>query len=224
LIICIGDVLGAADAARIARELGEVSFRDGRETAGWHARTVKQNQQAPGRDERVQRLRAEVDGAVAASVLFQMAARPRQIMPARFSRYSDAMAYGNHVDDAVLAGPEGPMRTDVSFTLFLSDPADYDGGELIIETTAGEQSYKLEAGSMIVYPASTLHRVAPVTRGERLGAIGWVQSQVRDPAQREILFDLDTTRRRIFERDGKTEDFDAATKSLSNLLRMWAEV
>lgn len=224
VIICIADVLAADDAARIRDELGQVAFRDGRETAGWHARTVKQNQQAPGRDPVVQRLRAEVDGAIASSALFQMAARPRHIMPARFSRYSEAMTYGNHVDDAVMAGPEGPMRTDVSFTLFLSNPDDYDGGELVIDTTAGEQSYKLPAGSMIVYPASTLHRVEPVTRGERIGAIGWVQSQVRDPAQREILFDLDTTRRRIFDRDGKTEDFDAVTKSLSNLLRMWAEV
>ncbi len=224
MIICIADVLAAEDALRIRDELSRIEFRDGRETAGWHARTVKQNQQAPGRDPEVKRLRAEVDGAIAHSALFQMAARPRHVMPARFSRYSDAMNYGNHVDDAVMAGPDGPMRTDVSFTLFLSNPGDYDGGELVIDTTAGEQHYKLPAGSMVVYPASTLHRVEPVTRGERIGAIGWVQSQVRDPGQREILFDLDTTRRRIFDRDGKTEDFDAVTKSLSNLLRMWAEV
>jgi len=224
LIICIADVIGAGDAARIRDELAQVAFRDGRETAGWHARTVKRNEQAPGRDQRVQRLRTEIDGAIARSPLFQIAARPRHVMPARFSRYGDAMEYGSHVDDAVMAGPEGPMRSDVSFTLFLSEPDSYDGGELVIDTTAGEQSYKLDAGSMIVYPASTLHRVAPVTRGERLAAIGWVQSQVRDPEKREILFDLDTTRRQIFDRDGKTDDFDALTKSVSNLLRMWAEV
>lgn len=224
MILCIGDVLSEEAVARIRQQLDHVSFHDGRETAGWHARTVKRNEQADGRDERVTALRREVDEAISANALFRMAARPRRIMPARFSRYSDAMEYGNHVDDAVMSSPEGPLRTDVSFTLFLSAPEDYDGGELVTDTSAGEETYKLPAGSMIVYPSSTLHRVAPVTRGTRVAAIGWVQSQVRDPARREILFDLDTSRRQLFDRHGKTEEFDAITKSLSNLLRMWAEV
>lgn len=224
MIVCIGDVLSAEALARVRQGLETAAFRDGRETAGWHARTVKRNEQADSRDPHVVELRREVDAAIRDSALFQMAARPRRIMPARFSRYSDAMEYGGHVDDAVMTSPDGPLRTDVSFTLFLSEPDEYEGGELVTDTSAGEETYKLPAGSMIVYPSSTLHRVAPVTRGTRVAAIGWVQSQVRDPARREILFDLDTSRRQLFERHGKTEEFDAITKSLANLLRMWAEV
>lgn len=224
MILCIADVLEPGDVERIRTRLAELPFRDGRATAGWHARTVKRNEQADSRDEGVRALRAEIDNAIARSQLFHMAARPRRRMPVRFSRYADDMEYGNHVDDAIMDGPDGPMRTDVSFTLFLSDADSYDGGELVTDTTAGEQTYKLPAGSMVVYPSSTLHRVAPVTRGERLAAIGWAQSAVRDPQQREVLFDLDTARRRLFEREGKTEDFDAISKSLANLQRMWAEV
>lgn len=224
MIVCIGDILSAEAVARVRRGLESAAFRDGRETAGWHARTVKRNEQADNRDPHVLELRNEVDAAIRDSALFQMAARPRRIMPARFSRYSDSMEYGGHVDDAVMTSPDGPLRTDVSFTLFLSSPEEYDGGELVTDTSAGEETYKLPAGSMIVYPSSTLHRVAPVTRGTRVAAIGWAQSQVRDPARREILFDLDTSRRQLFDRHGKTEEFDAISKSLANLLRMWAEV
>ena len=224
MIVCIADVLAADDLARIRDALGRVAFRDGRETAGWHARTVKRNTQASSRDERVAALRDEIDRAIGRSMLFQMAARPRRVLPVMFSRYEQGMEYGSHVDDAVMRGPDGPVRTDVSFTLFLSDDDAYEGGELVTDTTAGEQAYKLPAGSMIVYPSSTLHRVNPVTRGQRLAAVGWAQSQVRDPAQREILFDLDTARRQLFDEHGKTESFDALTRSFANLLRMWAEV
>jgi PKHD-type hydroxylase len=116
------------------------------------------------------------------------------------------------------------LRTDVSFTLFLDAPDSYDGGELVTETTAGEQSYKLPAGAAVVYPSSTLHRVDPVTRGQRRVAIGWAQSTIREPAQREVLFDLDTARRQLFEREGKTTEFDLLTKSLANLQRFWTEI
>lgn len=224
MIVCIGEILSDAALVRVREVLERGAFHDGRETAGWHARTVKRNEQADRDDPHIAQARREVDTAIRASALFQMAARPLRAMPVRFNRYSESMEYGSHVDDAVMAGPDGPVRTDVSFTLFLSGPDEYDGGELVTDTSAGEETYKLPAGSMIVYPSSTLHRVAPVTRGTREVAIGWAQSQVRDPARREILFDLDTTRRRMFDRDGKTEDFDAISKSLSNLLRMWAEV
>ncbi|MDX1609585.1 MAG: Fe2+-dependent dioxygenase [Halofilum sp. (in: g-proteobacteria)] len=224
MILCIGEVLDAGTLERVQKGLGQVEFRDGRETAGWHARTVKRNTQASGRDARVAELRQTVDDALARHALFQMAARPRRTTPALFSRYEPGMEYGAHVDDAVMSGASGPLRTDLSFTLFLSDPDSYDGGELVTDSTAGEQTYKLPAGALVLYPSSTLHRVNPVTRGQRLAAVGWVQSQVRDPARREILFDLDTTRRQIFDRQGKTAEFDSISKSLANLLRMWAEV
>ena len=224
MILCIGDVLEADALTRIRGALEGIEFRDGRETAGWHARTVKRNTQASGADSRVAALRDEVGGILGRHALFQMAARPRRVTPVLFSRYEPGMEYGNHVDDAVMRSPDGPVRTDLSFTLFLSAPEDYDGGELVTDTTAGEQRYKLPAGALVLYPSSTLHRVDPVTRGARLAAVGWVQSQVRDPAQREVLFDLDTARRQLFDTHGKTEQFDAVSKSLTNLLRMWAEV
>ena len=224
MILCIADILDEQALRRARDLLSEVEFRDGRTTAGWHARTVKRNTQADGSDPGVARLRREVDQALRCHALFEMAARPARVKPVMFSRYQPGMEYGSHVDDAVMRdGAGGTLRTDVSFTLFLSDPADYDGGELVTDTTAGEQSYKLPAGAAVVYPSSTLHRVNPVTRGERLAAVGWAQSQVRDPQHREILFDLDTARRSLFQREGKSAEFDALSKSLANLMRMWVE-
>jgi PKHD-type hydroxylase len=136
-----------------------------------------------------------------------------------FSRYEGGMHYGSHVDDALMQG----MRTDVSFTLFLSEPESYDGGELVIESASGEDAVKLDAGSLLAYPSTTLHHVAAVTRGVRLAAVGWARSFIRDGAQRELLFDLDTARRRLFAREGKSAEYDLVSKSLANLMRMWVE-
>ncbi|HEY1246581.1 MAG TPA: Fe2+-dependent dioxygenase, partial [Hyphomicrobiaceae bacterium] len=122
-------------------------------------------------------------------------------------------------DNALMGG----ARSDLSFTLFLADPADYDGGELVIDTPSGEEAFRLAAGSVVTYPATSLHRVTPVTRGERLGAAGWVRSYLRDPAQRELLFDLETARRRLFEREGRTAEADLLAKCAGNLMRMWCE-
>ena len=151
--------------------------------------------------------------------MFALATRPKAIIGPLFSRYQPGHAYGTHVDDALIGG----VRTDVSFTLFLSDPVSYDGGELIIDTASGEESFKLPAGSLVTYPATSLHRVAPVTRGERLAAAGWVRSHLRDPAHRELLFDLETARRRLFEREGKTVEADLLAKCAANLMRLWCE-
>jgi PKHD-type hydroxylase len=139
-----------------------------------------------------------------------------------FSRYEAGMSYGRHIDNALM-GNQDFLRSDISLTLFLSPPSTYEGGELVIESTDAEQAYKLEAGSVIVYPSSTLHRVEPVTEGVRLVAVAWVQSLVREPSEREILFDLDTARRAIFTKQGKTIEFDLISKSHANLLRKWAE-
>jgi PKHD-type hydroxylase len=148
-----------------------------------------------------------------------MAFRPRQVTPLLFSRYHDGMEYGTHVDDPLMYN----LRSDISFTLFLSDPSTYDGGELVMETTGGEQSYKLNAGEMIAYSSTTLHRVNPVTRGERRAAVGWSQSFVREAAKREILYELDLARRSIFDREQKSRDFDLISKAHANLIRMWAD-
>jgi PKHD-type hydroxylase len=215
----ISGILDSSQVAEAREELAQAAFVDGRVSAGWHARLVKNNLQAAGADQRVAALRETLAGRIGAHPLFRLAARPKTVTPLILSRYEQGMDYGSHVDDALMHG----MRTDVSFTLFLSEPDSYDGGALVIESPAGEDDVKLPAGSLVAYPATTLHRVAPVTRGTRLAAVGWVRSFVRDAAQREILFDLDSARQRLFEREGKTAEFDLLSKTSANLLRMWAE-
>jgi len=201
VIVFIGQLLDEAVVMRLRQMLAQAHFADGRATAGAQARLVKRNDQVERSD------------------IFHSAARPKHVQPPLFSRYVPGMEYGNHVDDAIMGG----MRMDLSFTLFLSDPESYDGGELVIDSPSGEQDIKLPAGSAVLYPATTLHRVAPVTRGERLAAVTWVRSLIRDAGRREILFDLDRVQNALFARDGKTAETDVLAKTASNLLRLWAE-
>lgn len=219
MLLCIGPVLDK-DALEVARTtlLGG-RFVDGRATAGWHARTTKANLQADPTDDRLAALRRSLTDAILANELFQMAVRPRRLSPLILSRYERGMRYGAHVDDAMM----GDLRADVSFTLFLSDPAGYAGGELVIDGPGGTQEFKLPPGSLVTYPSTTLHHVAEVTSGARYAAVGWAQSLIRDAARRELLFELDSARRALFRQGGKTAEFDLVTKSFSNLLRMWAE-
>ncbi|HRF07251.1 MAG TPA: Fe2+-dependent dioxygenase [Xanthobacteraceae bacterium] len=217
--IAIANVLDPKEITELNAALERVRFLDGRATAGYAAREVKDNRQADPLDRNAAALRALVADKLLANELFRLAARPKHLSPILFSRYEPGKKYGSHVDDAIMGG----MRADVSFTLFLSDPTSYEGGELVIETPAGDDEIKLEAGSMIVYPATSLHHVAEITRGERLAAVGWARSFIRDEAKRELLFDLDTARSRLFAREGKSPDYDLLSKSSANLLRMWAE-
>jgi PKHD-type hydroxylase len=218
MILAIADVLTAADVEEVRSVLATAPFVDGRATAGWSARLVKSNLQASPAPE-VERVRALVETRLGDHAVFALATRPKIILGPLFSRYQPGHAYGAHVDDALMGG----VRSDISFTLFLSDPASYDGGELVIDSTAGEEAFKLAPGSVITYPATTLHRVVPVTSGERLAAAGWVRSFIRDAGRRELLFDLDTARRRIFDREGKTVEGDLLAKCAANLLRQWCE-
>ncbi len=215
----IADVLDADAVMQARRTLAEARFVDGKATAGWHAKLVKNNLQAAGGDHAVAELREALAATVATNALFRLVARPKSLTPLILSRYEPGMEYGSHVDDALMNG----VRADVSFTLFLGDPDSYDGGALVIETSGGEDDIKLPAGSLVAYPSTTLHRVQPVTRGVRLAAVGWARSFIRDPAQRALLFDLDTARQVLFGREGKTAEFDLLSKSTANLLRMWAE-
>ncbi|WP_046863645.1 Fe2+-dependent dioxygenase [Microvirga massiliensis] len=218
MLITIAHVLGTEELKEIRTTLAGMRFEDGRHTAGWSARLVKDNEQArPGPS--LCLLQERVAQAIRSHEVFELAVRPRALTPLLFSRYDVGQQYGSHVDNPLMEG----VRTDVSFTLFLADPESYDGGELVIETSAGEDEVKLPAGCLVAYPSTTLHRVAPVTRGERLVAVGWAQSYVRDPGRREILFDLETAKRRLFDAQGKTAEFDLIAKSAANLLRMWAE-
>ncbi len=215
--ILIGNVLSATDLDHLRAALGQARFVDGRETAGFAAREVKNNLQAAN-DPALDAVRKLVTERLLANEVFALAVRPKALS-LMFSRYDPGMRYGVHIDDAIMRG----MRTDVAFTLFVSEPESYDGGELVIDTTAGEDPVKLPAGTLIAYPATSLHRVAEVTRGARLAAVGWVRSLVRDPARRELLFDLDTARRKLFAQHGQTAEYDLVSKSLANLLRMWAD-
>ena len=217
MIFQIPDVLSADELSQVQTTLATAEFIDGKLTAGWYAKQVKHNQQIKGTE--AKEVRELMRQALTRHPLFQAAVRPKQVHSLLLSRYDTGMEYGRHVDNALM----GNQRSDVSFTVFLSEPQDYNGGELVVEGAADEQSYKLAAGTAIIYPSSTLHRVEPVTQGTRLVAVGWVQSWIRDAAKRELLFDLDTVRRSLYTQSGKSNEFDLLSKSLANLMRQWVE-
>ena len=220
MILQIADVLTAEELGAL-RDLmsGAELFTDGRDTAGWHARERKRNLQAAGDAPLVTGALRKVEGALLASEVFQSAAQPKAIVGQLLSRYEPGMIYGSHVDDAVIAG----HRTDLSFTLFLSEPDSYAGGELVIEATEGDRGFKLPAGHLLLYPATSLHRVEPVTRGVRLAAVGWVRSFIRDDAQRELLFDLEEAIEILRRSSGPEPAVQLVLKTRSNLLRRWIE-
>lgn len=219
MILVINDVLTQDDVVKVVDKLNAMRFVDGAVTAGWHAKLVKNNTQADRTQPEYAILNKAVTDALMRNPAFRIAARPRHVTPLLFSRYRDGMEYGTHVDDPIMYN----LRSDVSFTIFLADPESYDGGELVMEMSGGEQSFKPKAGQMIMYPSTTLHRVTPVTKGERIAAVGWCQSYVRGAEEREILHDLDIARRGIFEKEKKSREFDVISRCHANLLRMWAD-
>lgn len=222
MIIPIAHVLSQDELSQVRDLLSQGTYIDGKQTAGWHAKLVKNNTQLAA-TETSRKAGSIIHDGLMRSELFKAAVRPKKLRPMLFSRYSGGQDYGAHVDDALMGKGDEIMRSDVSFTVFLSDAEAYEGGELVMEGTGSEQSFKLDAGSVIAYPSNTLHYVAPVTAGVREVAVSWAQSLVRDPASRELLFDLDTARRSLFQREGKSREFDLISKSHANLLRMWAE-
>jgi PKHD-type hydroxylase len=217
--IVIGDVLSADEIRIVLAALDGARFEDGRATAGFAARLVKHNEQATGSDRSLETVRKLIAERILGHEVFRLAVRPKALSALLLSRYEPGMHYGSHVDDALIDG----MRADVALTLFLSDPESYAGGELVIDSAAGEDAVKLPAGALVAYPATSLHRVADVTRGARYAAVGWARSFVRDPARRELLFELDSARRQMFARNGKTAEFDLISKSFANLMRTWVE-
>ena len=214
------NVLEAEDLARVGRELASLAWILGKRTAGPAARGVKENLQADGADPRTQALERFVAEALKRHPLFEIAARPARLSRLVFSRYEPGMAYGAHTDDALMGADK--LRTDLAFTIFLAARDSYSGGALVVESSLGEQQFALEAGEAIVYPAGSIHRVAPVTRGVRFAAVGWVQSCIADAAQRDLLFDLSVARTGLAEAGGAREELLRLDKSISNLLRMWA--
>lgn len=198
-------------------ESGKEKFVSGQKTAGWHARQVKQNEQLD--DKSATAVTSKISSALAANEVFNAAARPKSFVRIMVSRYRPGMEYGLHVDDALMGG----VRTDLSFTLFLNDPESFEGGELVIEGNDGTQEIKLPTGSLVLYPTTALHRVAPVTRGERLAVVGWVRSFIRSHENREILFDLDNALAMARSENAGRETIDRLLKVKMNLLRLWAE-
>lgn len=197
---------------------------DGRATAGYTGAPVKRNRQIAEHTPIARELGDVVLAAIERNPLFISAALPNQVYPPLFNRYEGGMTFGSHVDGAVRVLPNGvKLRTDVSVTLFLSAPDEYDGGELVIEDSYGVQEVKLPAGDMIVYPATSLHQVTPVTRGVRLASFFWVQSLVRSDTQRALLFDMDTAIQRLNASDADAQARRSLVGCYHNLLRIWSE-
>ncbi|HWU67906.1 MAG TPA: Fe2+-dependent dioxygenase [Stenotrophobium sp.] len=227
MILTIPGVLDAQQLHGFRRKLeaAEAPWLDGRVTAGYQGAPVKRNQQIDEASALARELGDTILSELERHPLFISAVLPNRVYPPMFNRYEQGMHFGKHVDGAVrlIPGTGAKLRTDISATLFLADPEDYDGGELLIEDTYGPQSVKLPAGDLLVYPASSVHRVAPVTRGVRLASFFWIQSMVRDDAQRTLLFNLD----RAVQRLNATHADDEARLSLTgcyhNLLRQWSE-
>jgi PKHD-type hydroxylase len=225
MLLQVPALLDAPRIQHLRQQLDAAPWVDGRVTAGHQSGRVKQNRQIAEDTPLAQQLGDVILSALERNPLFISAVLPNRVYPPLFNRYDPQMNFGSHVDNAVrlIPGSGAKIRTDVSATLFLSEPDQYDGGELLIEDLYGMHSVKLAAGDLIVYPASSLHRVTPVTRGTRLAAFFWVQSLIRDDAQRTLLFDLD----RAIQRLNATHADEAArlqlTGSYHNLLRMWSE-
>lgn len=220
MILQIANILTEAELGALRELMNRAElFVDGRHTAGWRAQQRKQNRQAVDDAPLVAGALRKVADALLANDVFQAAAQPKAIVGQLLSRYEPGMVYGSHVDDAIIAG----RRADVSFTLFLSEPDSYAGGELVIEATEGDRGYKLPVGHLLLYPATSLQRVEPVTRGVRLAAVGWVRSFVRDEARRELLFDLEEAVELLRRGSGPERALDLILKARSNLLRRWID-
>ncbi len=226
MIARIAALLSPDELTAVRRRLEGAAWADGRLTAGYQSAEVKCNLQLPQGDPAAREAAEIVMRALERSPLFASAALPLRVYPPLFNRYEPGMAFGAHIDNALRPVPGTPhrLRTDVSATLFLSPSEDYDGGELRIEDTYGAHSVKLEAGDMIVYPASSVHSVAPVTRGARLAAFCWIQSLVRDDGARTLLFELDTAIRELAAKAADRDSLVRLTGCYHNLLRRWAEL
>jgi PKHD-type hydroxylase len=218
VILAIPDVLNAEQVARARRILDEADWVDGRVTAGHQSAHAKDNMQLPEHHPAARQLGEMILTALGHNALFISAALPARVFPPLFNRYQGGQSFGTHVDNAIrqVAGTGQRIRTDLSATLFLSQPDEYEGGELVVEDTYGTHGVKLPAAHMILYPATSLHHVRPVTRGARLASFFWIQSMVRDDAERTLLFDLDTGIQRM--------ESVQLTGVYHNLLRRWAEV
>lgn len=225
MLIRIASVLSAEELAKCRQILDAADWQDGRHSAGYLSRSVKENTQLADGDPTARELGELILHALDRSALFTSAALPLKIVPPLFNRYAANQSYGNHIDGAIrpVTGTPYKVRTDLSATLFLSDPEEYDGGELIIQDSYGERSVKYAAGDMVLYPGTSVHRVSPVTRGTRLASFFWVESMVRDLNHRTILFQLDTAIQAIAADLPEHPAVVDVAGVYHNLLRCWAD-
>ena len=226
MMLHIPEVLTREQVAAMRRALDDAHWSDGRATVGPQGAQVKRNRQLPETSPLAVALGAEILAALASHALFISSALPLRTVPPLFNSYAGGEHYGLHVDGAVrnVPGSVLPLRTDLSCTLFLADPDEYDGGELVVADTYGTHEVKLPAGDLILYPSSSVHKVEPVTRGTRVCSFFWIQSMVRDDARRAMLTELDQTILRLRQRVGDVDDVVSLTSHYHNLLRMWAEL
>jgi len=224
MLIEIPNILDTNKLTNIRTMLEKVTFVDGKHSAGQAASRVKNNEEMKQGTQQAEYLDHLLMSSLAENASFRSGALPYRVAQPVFARYTPGMRYGDHVDDPIMgSGPE-KFRTDVSITVFLNEPADYDGGELIINTTYGETAVKLPAGSALLYPSASVHRVAEITRGERLAAIVWLQSMVRDPGQRELLFELDQARNKLLADNPDAQETKQVDRTYVNVVRMWSQV
>jgi len=226
MLITIPDVLTSEEVTRAGEILDAAEWVDGKVTAGYQAQAVKENLQLPESHPAAVKLGELVLAALARSPLFMAAALPLKVFPPMFNRYTGGGHFGTHVDTAIraFASTGQRIRTDVSATLFLTSPDEYDGGELVVEDTYGLHSVKLPSGHMVLYPATSLHRVTPVTRGARVSSFFWIQSMIRSDGDRTLLYDLDTSIQRLAKESPGNPIGVQLTGVYHNLLRRWAEM
>jgi len=225
MLIRIPQVLTRDEVKQCRETLQAAEWGDGKATAGYLSSRVKDNEQLPELSPMARKLGDLILDALDRNPLFVSAALPLKVVPPLFNRYTGGQSYGGHVDGGVrpVAGTSHRVRTDLSATLFLSDPADYDGGELVIEDALGERRVKFPAGDMVLYPGTSVHRVEPVTRGARLAAFFWVQSMVRDEAKRGMLFELDTALQELGKDNAKQPSVVKLMGVYHNLIRLWSD-
>ncbi|MCG6936781.1 MAG: Fe2+-dependent dioxygenase [Gammaproteobacteria bacterium] len=224
MLVTIPEVLNKEEISLIQDLMATANFREGTASAGSEARRVKNNHEMFISEIETQRLNNLVMGSLVRNPTYIAAAFAKRIATPFYAKYTTGMYYGNHIDDPVMGPPSQRYRTDISITIFLNEPEAYDGGELIISTTYGEQKVKLAAGHAVLYPSSSTHRVAEVTRGERMVAVTWLQSTIRDPAKREILYNLSQARETLIQTAPESKELELLSNSYVNLLRMWSDI
>jgi PKHD-type hydroxylase len=223
MLLRIPGVLNRDDLAAVRKILDGCRFVDGKLSAGMAARRVKRNEEVQAQAREVQQLNNVVMNRLVQNPVYRAGAMPLRVAVPYYARYTEGMTYGDHIDDPIMQG-DGVYRSDVAITVFLSEPDEYDGGELVIRTSFGDNTVKLPAGDAVMYPASSVHQVAEVTRGARLVAVTWLQSAVRDPARRELLYELHQAREKMLRDTPDAEETRHVDHAYVNLVRMWAEL